>query len=413
MRIALNRTIATLAFALSLSATAALAQQAKMYGSVVDDQGQPVVGAKVVLNPTEQGSHLEVVTKGKKASFLFGIVRAGTYTIDVQAPGLVLVSMDAKATTKDKKEPEWTKNGKVRTDQPPQLKIEDGMEITCDLVVGHAAQVATAGGGTTMATPDQALTMLTQQVQKGDCAGALPQLEKFATDNPTSGRAYYLAGYCDAVMEKDDAALVALTKAQELEPAFAGTQTLIGKIYARTNRLPEAETAFKKELENTSAPAEVQTDALLSLGAVQRDQKKDQDAIASFEKVKTLAPTRPESYIELSALYAKVGQTDKAAAVLEEAKQVGADDPVALLNVGISYYNKKDFEHAEQMFKRVTESKATNPDLSMAYGLLGNLQLRKGKTDDAVAAFKKCIELDPNGKLAKESEETLKALKKK
>ena len=65
------------------------------------------------------------------------------------------------------------------------------------------------------------------------------------------------------------------------------------------------------------------------------------------------------------------------------------------------------------MFRRVTESKAQNADLSMAYGLLGNVQLRKGKTDDAVASFKKCIELDPNGKMAKESGEALKALKKK
>ena len=411
MKMLTRRLIPLLALG-ALSATGAFAQQAKMYGSVVDDQGQPVAGAKVVLNPTEQGSHLEVVTKGKKGSYLFGIVRAGTYNLEVQAPGLVLVSIDAKAM-KDKKEPAWTRTGKVRTDQPPQFKIEDGMEITCNIVVGHGAEVATAGGGTTMATPDQALTMLTQQIQKGDCAGALPSLEKFTTDNPSSGRAYYLKGYCDAVLEKDDDALAALAKAQELEPSFAGTETLIGKIYARTKRLPEAEAAFKKELENASAPPEVQVDALLSLGAVQRDQKKDQDAIAAFEKAKTLAPSRPEPYIELSALYAKVGQTDKAAAILEEAKQVGADDPVALLNVGISYYNKKDDEHAEQMFRRVTESKAQNADLSTAYGLLGNVQLRAGKTDAAVASFKKCVELDPNGKMAKESEETLKALKKK
>jgi Flp pilus assembly protein TadD len=264
-----------------------------------------------------------------------------------------------------------------------------------------------------MATPDQALTILTQQIQNGDCVGALPQLEKFVADNPTVGRAYYLAGYCDAVLERDDEALAALTKAQELEPAFAGTETLIGKIYARMNRLPEAEAAFRKELENASAPLEVQTDALLSLGAVLRDQGKDQDAIATFEKAKSLMPSRPEPYVELSALYAKVGQTDKAAAILDEAKQVGADDPVALLNVGISYLNKKDYTHAEAMFRRVIDSKASNADLAMAYGLLGQLQLRAGKTDDAVVSLKKCLELDPNGRLAKDTDDVLKALKKK
>jgi Flp pilus assembly protein TadD len=146
---------------------------------------------------------------------------------------------------------------------------------------------------------------------------------------------------------------------------------------------------------------------------VQRDQSKDADAIATFEKAMAAAPTRPESYVELSALYAKAGQTDKAAAVLEKAKDVGADDPLALLNVGISYFNKKDYGHAESMFRRVTESKASNSDLAMAYGLLGKLQLRDGKNADAIASFKKCLELDPTGRLAKETEDVLKALQPK
>lgn len=388
-----------------------------MYGTVLDDQGQPVANAKVVLEPLEEGSRVEVVTKGKKGSFLIGIIRPGKYSFKVDAPGMIVVSIKAKATEKDengreKKEPVWTKDGPIRNAQSAEMQIEDGMAITCDAVIGHAAEITTASGGTTMATPDQALAMLTQQIQKGDCAGALPQLEKFVADNPGSGRAYYLQGYCDAVLEKDDEALAALTKAQELEPTFAGTLTLIGKIYARTNRLSEAEAAFRKELENTAAPVEVQSDALLSLGAVLRDQGKNEDALATFEKAKALTPNRPESYIELSALYAKLGQTDKAAAILEEAKQVGADDPLALLNVGISYFNKKDYAHAETMFRRVIDSKAGNSDLAMAYGLLGKLQLRDGKTDDAVASFKKCLELDPTGRLAPETQDVLKALKR-
>src|SRR5262249_55761190 len=153
-------------------------------------------------------------------------------------------------------------------------------------------------------------------------------------------------GFCNAVLEHDDAALAALAKAQELEPAFAGTATLIGKIQARSGHPAEAEAAFRKELENTAAPAQVQSDALISLGSLLKDQGKDQDAIAALEKAKALTPARPEPYVELAALYSKVGQNDKAAAVLDEAKSVGADDPVSLLNVGISYFNKKDYAHA-------------------------------------------------------------------
>jgi tetratricopeptide (TPR) repeat protein len=81
--------------------------------------------------------------------------------------------------------------------------------------------------------------------------------------------------------------------------------------------------------------------------------------------------------------------------------------------VGISYFNKKDYAHAEAMFQHVIESKATNSDLAMAYGLLGKLQLRDGKNAAAIASFKKCLELDPSGRLAAETRDVLKAIQPK
>ena len=404
------------AFATAIAVTGAMAQQAKMYGTVIDEAGAGVPAARVILEPIDKGARVEVVAKGKKGSYLIGIIRAGRYVVEVDAPGLALVSIKAEATGPndyDKKESKWKIDGPVRPDKATEMQIDDRMEITCDLVVGKATEVIGASGEKTSVSGDQAYALLAQQVQKGDCAGALPQIEKFTVDNPAHGRALYLKGYCDAVLEKDDDALAALVKSQELDPSFPGPSTLIGKVHARNKRLPEAEAAFKKELEGSSVPQEIQIDALLSLGAVQRDQSKDADAIATFEKAMAAAPTRPESYIELSALYAKAGQTDKAAAVLEKGKDVGANDPLALLNLGISYFNKKDYGHAESMFRRVTESKASNSDLAMAYGLLGKLQLRDGKNADAIASFKKSLELDPAGRLASETEEVLKALQPK
>jgi Flp pilus assembly protein TadD len=404
--------------ATALASTGALAQQARVYGSVFDESGAGAQNAKVILEPVGKGARVEQVIKGKKGSYLFGIVRPGRYVVKVDAPGLALVSIKAEAFNlnsagKKEKEPAWKLDGRVSLDKPTEIEVEDGMEITCDLVVGKATEVTTATGEKTAGTGDQAYVMLAQQVQKGDCVGALPLIEKFNIDNPTNARAFYLKGYCDAVLEHDDEALVALAKSIELDPNFPGPNTLLGKVHARNKRLPEAEAAFKKELEGANVPSEIQIDALLSLGAVLRDQGKDADAIAAFEKAMSAAPNRPESYVELSALYAKAGQTDQAAAILDKAKAVGADDPLAMLNVGISYFNKKDYGHAETMFRRVTESKASNSDLAMAFGLLGKLQLRDGKNADAIASFKKCLELDPTGRLAAETKDVLKAIQPK
>ena len=408
--------IVVFAFAAVLASTNTAAQQARMYGAVSDESGVGVPNVKVILDPVESGARVVVVTKGKKGSYLIGIIRPGRYALKVDAAGLALVSIKAEATGLNdyqKKESKWKRDGRVRPDKPTEIEVEDGMEIICDLVVGKATELTTAAGEKTVASADQAYILLAQQVQKGDCVGALPQIQKFTADNPTNARAFYLQGFCDAVLERDDEALVALTKSVELDATFAGPNTLIGKVNARNKHLPEAEAAFKKELEGVAVPAEIQIDALLSLGAVQRDQGKDAEAIATFETAMAVAPNRPESYVELSALYAKAGQTDKAAEILDKAKAVGADDPLAMLNVGISYFNKKDFAHAETMFRRVTESKASNADLAMAYGLLGKLQMRDNKNADAIVSFKKCLELDPSGRLAPETQEALTAIQPK
>lgn len=398
----------------AVSASGAMAQQAKMYGTVTDETGAGVPDVKVILEPVAAGARVEQIAKGKKGSFLFGIVRPGRYALKISAEGLALLSVKAEATglnANQSKEQKWKLDGRVRADKPTEVQIDDGMEITCDLVVGKATAITTPAGETANASVDQAYALLRQQVRKGDCAGALPQLEKFTTDNPTHAESFYLKGFCSATLGKDDDALAALAKSYELDPAFVGTNTLMGKILVREKRLPEAEAAFKKELEATKVPPGVQLDDLLSLGAVQRDQSKTADAIATYEKAITVIPTRPEPYVELSTLYTKAGQPDKAAEVLARAKSVGADDPRAMLNVGISYFNSKDFAHAESVFKGVTENSTTaKPDLATAFGLLGKLQMRTGKNAEAIESFKKCLELDPAGRLAPETAEALKAL---
>ena len=402
--------------AVALGATVAAAQQAKMYGKVVDEAGAGAPNVKIILEPLDKGSRAEQISKGKNGSYLIGIIRPGRYAVKVNAEGFALVSLNAEATGLDgnqQKQSKWKVGGRVLPGKPTEFVIEDGMEITCDLVVGKATEITTPTGEKANASGDQQYALLRQQVQKGDCAGALAPLEKFTVDNPAHAQAFYLLGYCNAVQGKDDAALAALAKSKDLDPKFVGLSSLVGKVQARNKRFPEAEAAFQQELEGASLPAAVQFDTLMSLAGVQRDQSKDADAIASFEKAMAAAPTRPEPYVELSTLYTKTGQADKAVAVLDQAKAAGADDPVAMLNVGIAYFNKKDLAHAELMFRRVTESKAGPSDLAMAYGLLGKLQLRNGKNADAKESFRKSLELDPKGRLAVETQAALDSLSSK
>jgi len=197
-------------FAAALAVTAATAQQAKMFGTVTDETGAGVPNVRVILEPVDKGARVEVLTKGQKGSYLIENIRPGRYAVKVNAEGLALVNIKAEASgpnVEQKKESKWKVSVRARPDKATEIQVEDGMEITSELVVGKATEITTATGEKANASGDQVYALLRQQVRKGDCAGALPQIEKFTTDNPTHAEAFYLKGYCDAVLGRDDDAI--------------------------------------------------------------------------------------------------------------------------------------------------------------------------------------------------------------
>lgn len=412
-RIAVRAVLIGAAAVLATAASAQFQQQARVFGTVLDEQGQAVPGARIILEPVgSEGVKLEAPAKGKRGSFFFGIVRPGLYIAKVNAPGMTILSMKAKGTDpKNDKEYKIDLQGAVNPDKPPRLQIEDGMKLSLDLIIGPKAEAG--GGGVPGGGGDAAYTKILERVKAGDCPGAIPDLQKYTQDNPSSARGFYLLGYCHAMGDATDEAIAALNKAQAADPTFAGTEELLGRLYARQKKYPEAEAAFHKELDNATAPVEVRSDAWLGLAQVLNDQSKTDDAVAAYKKVIELSPSKPAAYIELSSLYSKTGKPEDAKAVLEQAKAAGASNPVAVLNVGVSYFNKKNYADAEAMFRQVIDGGAPNDDLGMAYALLGRCQANQGKIDDAVASLKKSLELDPNGRLAADTRELLKAMQKK
>ena len=68
-------------------ASPALAQRARVFGTVMDEAGQPVVKAKVVLEPfPDSGGNRTLTLSSHKGSFLIGIVRPGKYHLLLEAP---------------------------------------------------------------------------------------------------------------------------------------------------------------------------------------------------------------------------------------------------------------------------------------------------------------------------------------
>jgi tetratricopeptide (TPR) repeat protein len=64
----------------------------------------------------------------------------------------------------------------------------------------------------------------------------------------------------------------------------------------------------------------------------------------------------------------------------------------ALINLGTIYYNQREFEHAEQLYRRAT---LADPDYALAFFDLGNVLDEMQRLNEATAAYERAVALVP------------------
>jgi len=85
---------------------------------------------------------------------------------------------------------------------------------------------------------------------------------------------------------------------------------------------------------------------------------------------------------------------EKAKAAIETAVRLAPDDPVVIEMQGdYYYYGYRDYEKAASLYRRL---QALKPNSSEATGSLGLINRRQGRWADAVANFRRALELDPH-----------------
>jgi tetratricopeptide (TPR) repeat protein len=136
-----------------------------------------------------------------------------------------------------------------------------------------------------------------------------------------------------------------------------------------------------------------------SLGRGLRDQGKLAEAIAVLRKAIELSPTTPGTAREdLYELLRGQGKLDDAIAVLRKAVEIDPKYAYAQNNLGVALYNDlKDYDMAVECFRKAIELRPKN---ALYWVNLSRPLLSQGKHDDAIAACRKAIEIDPNSKEA-------------
>ena len=85
------------------------------------------------------------------------------------------------------------------------------------------------------------------------------------------------------------------------------------------------------------------------------------------------------------------GKVDEAARLYEETLAIGEHAPAAI-NLGTILYNQRQFQRAEQLYRRAT---AASPDYALAYFDLGNVLDELQRLPEAIEAYRTAIRLAP------------------
>ncbi|MBI2566008.1 MAG: tetratricopeptide repeat protein [Candidatus Schekmanbacteria bacterium] len=303
--------VVLLAAQVGLSSASAQMGRGRVTGSVVDQDDNPLEGAKVVAKPTQGGNPREATTDDKGHFGLLGLT-AGMYEISASKDGY---------------------NEHIKEVQISELSRNEALAFKILKMQAQAGALggesgAAGGEGTGPSPEDIELVRVGNELfNQGKYAEAAAEFEKFLANNPTvneirinAGNAYTKAGAYDKAREQfqkiidvdasSSAAMTALAntyiaegkpdqagpyleKAAELNPTDANLFFTIGSIHFRVKATEKAAAAFKKAIElKPEWP-----DPYVQLGYCQMQLGDNEGAKASFKKLLELAPDHPEASV--------------------------------------------------------------------------------------------------------------------
>src|SRR6185436_15952722 len=207
-------------------------------------------------------------------------------------------------------------------------------------------------------------------------------------------------------------------------------QVAVGKVFEGGDNLDQAAMAYKKALETDPA----YTPARAALLSAQVRKGDTEGALVEAQKLAAEMPQSGEIQLELGRLLLRKGDFAGATPALEKAVAASAGSAEAHALLGYAYTNNRRSADALTAYRKATELDPKNVDYRTTYGLLlglnkqheaGIAELKKviatpgykdadayinlgwlyrnvepKRADEAVAAYKKALELDPKNEQA-------------
>jgi len=173
----------------------------------------------------------------------------------------------------------------------------------------------------------------------------------------------------------------------ELDPENPELHNSLGWTLFQAGRSAEAVAEYERAL--AIDPDHVKSHNNLALALVELG--RFEEAAAHFETSLRYEP-KAEIYSDLGFVHARLGHSDEALANYRKALELDPECASAHLNLAVAFAQSGAFADAEKHYRQAVPGRNT----AVTHNGLGYVLVRQGRTDEAVAEFRKAIDLDPH-----------------
>ncbi len=303
--------------ALSIALPAAAQSTGMVKGVVKDAQGQPVEGAKVVIEMSEGVNRKFETKSNKKGEFVQIGLPPGAYNVSAEK--------DKQGTA------------------PVNTRVRIGTPSEVTLVIGAGAGAAASKEAAAKnAELKKAFEEGIAAGQAGNYDQSIASFTKATEVNPSCYDCYYNMGYMYSQKKEYDKAEASYKKAIELKADYSEAYNGLANIYNLQRKFDEAAAASQKAMEVGGGAAAAggaagggNADAMYNQGVILWNAGKIADAKKQFESAVQANPNHAEAHYQLGMALVNEGNLNAAATEFDTYLKLAPNGPNAATAKGI------------------------------------------------------------------------------
>lgn len=223
----------------------------------------------------------------------------------------------------------------------------------------------------------------------GDREAALAAFTQALALNPLAVEIQFERAMMLIELERLPEAVESLTSVLTVDAEYPGAYFQLGQVHSRIGNIQQAIEAFTEILKRS--PRHFET--YLALGNLYASRGFYVEAVENLRMAVAIKPTDVAPYLNLALVLHKQGRDAEAESVARMAIAVAPHDVAARNNLGAILFFRDQLDESREFLQ---QSIVDGYESSVTHNLLGNVFQQLGQTDEAVACYRRAIEIDPD-----------------